>query len=246
MLHVQTAASSFLICMILSGCLARPVVIPLPAPRVTSRSALDDLYQKRRQAIGNFKGRLSVSLSSPRLGHPSFHGTWHFERGTTTLRGFNLFGQSLFSLTLSDSEVSFIPARGEPLQWRRADSPPEHPTLALLSFDLIDQINGAGMPNPSNTLSDSFEKMAAMFHLIQLQQNGSTVLHRIEPEYFHVTRTERFDAAGRMESTLTFGDYRKVGPAGESEPVDFPFLVKGETEAGIVTLTFEEVKRLDR
>ncbi len=237
--------AAVLIGTILSGCLARTVPISLPEPRAISRVALSDLYQKRRQAIGDFKGRLTVTLSSPRLGRQSFHATWFFERGTTTLRGFNLFGQSLFSLTLSDSGVSFVPARGEPLQWNRADPPPEHPTLALVSSDLIDQINRAGVPSLPDAPPGNFEKMETLFHLVQRQQNGTTVLHRIEPASLHVTRTERFDTAGRMESTLTFGDYREIGKTGENEPVGFPFVVKGETEAGIVTLTFEEVGLLN-
>jgi hypothetical protein len=236
--------SALLIGAILSGCLARLPPVALPAPRAISRSVLGDLYQKRRQAIGDFKGRLTVTLSSPRLGRQSFHATWFFERGTTTLRGFNLFGQSLFSLTLSASEVSFVPARGEPLKWNRADPPPEHPTFALVSSDFIGQINRAGMPDLSPPLPDNFEKMETMFHLVQQQQNGTTLLHRIDPASLHVTRTERFDTAGQMASTLIFGDYREIGKTGDNEPVDFPFVVKGETEAGIVTLTFEEVRVL--
>ncbi len=232
-----------LICAILSGCLAHPVPVPFPAPRVASLPELDDLYEKRRHAIGDFKGRLTVALSSPRLGRQTFHATWYFEHGTTTLRGFNLFGQSLFRMTLSDSAVSFVPARGEPIQWRRTDT--RQPALAIPSFELIDGVNTAGVPDLSDAPVHTFEKMGEMFHLAVGVRNGITILHQIEPTDFHVTKTERFDAAGQIESTVTFDDYRKIGTSREGAPIDFPFVVTGTTEAGTATLIFKEVSLLE-
>ena len=174
-------------------------------------------------------------VSSSRLGRQTFEATWRSENGQTDLRGFNLFGQTLFRLTASESLLSFFPSRGEAVRWRSDE--PSGIEMPIGSVEMIKTVNRAGVPALPET---------AYFHLKQrdgimltVQENGgAATVYGIERTHLNVIRAESFNAAGQWVSTVTFDDYRAIGAT------VFPFRIEADSRDGKVVLTFKEVTPL--
>ena len=218
------------VCFLIAGCLAaRPPALPQGDLSV---SRLLSLYAARRATVPDFRGLLHVAVSSPRLGHQTFEATWRSQKGQTDLRGFSLFGQTLFRLTASESSISLFPSRGEAVHWRPDES--SGIEMPLGSIGLMTTVNRAGVP----ALPE-----AARFHLKQgddvtltVQEiGGAATTYWIERAHLHVIRSESFDAAGQWVSTMTFDDYRAI------DATAFPFRVEADSRDGKVVLTFKEV-----
>jgi len=221
------------VCFLIAGCLAaRTPALPQPDLSV---SRLLSLYAARRATVHDFKGLLRVAVSSSRLGRQTFEATWRSENGQTDLRGFNLFGQTLFRLTASESLLSFFPSRGEAVRWRSGE--PSGIEMPLGAIEIIATVNRAGVP----ALPE-----AAHFHLKQgdditltVQEIGGAVtVYWIERTHLNVIRAESFDAAGQWVSTVTFDDYRAI------DAIDFPFRIEADNRDGKAVLTFREVRPL--
>jgi len=221
------------VCFLVAGCLA--VRTPALPQGDLSVSRLLSLYAARRSTVPDFKGLLRVAVSSSRLGHQTFDATWRSQKGETELRGFSLFGQTLFRLTASESLLSFFPSRGEAVHWRPNE--PSGIEMPLGSIALIQAINHAGVPDLPE---------AAHFHLKQgdgltltvREIGGEATVYGIERTHLNVIRAESFDAAGQWVSTVTFNDYRAI------DATVFPFRIEADSRDGKVVLTLKEVTPL--
>ena len=224
---------AILVCFgsLIAGCLAaRTPALPQPDLSV---SHLLSLYAARRAVVPDFKGWLHVAVSSSRLGHRTFDATWLSEKGETELRGVNLFGQTLFRLTTSESKISFFPSRGAAVHWRPGEL--SDIEIPIGSIELISMIKHAGIPDLPE---------AAHFHLKQgdditltvQEVGGAATVYGIERTHLNVIRVESFSAAGQWVSTVTLDDYRAI------DATAFPFRIEAHSQDSKVILTFKEVR----
>jgi len=240
---VRAVCAVLLLSVLLGGCVATSVSVA--PPQDLPLADLLSLYAKRTEGLARFKGILKVALRSQQTRYPTVHATWQVQNGETTLRGFDLLGRSLFQLIASPSAVSFLPAQGTPIHWNPTEPPPDPlPWLPRGFLDWINQVNRIGMPDLDDAIHLRL-KHEEVLRLSVTHEDGTQTLHQIERGHFYITKVERFDAAGRLQSTVTFDDYRTVGATQPLGEVAFPFLIKGTTDAGAATLTFQNVTRLE-
>jgi len=225
----------------LSGCTKqiRPTIALVKQD--TSLGELVTLYKARLKRNQRFKMLMEVKADLGGRGKHRFQASWRSDREKVQIQGFNLFGGSLFDLTLNGS--SFF-----------LDIPPERKSfegeldffseavgidIPFGSLEFLEWVRRGGGPEISKPLIPALEKGNDHFvlYLFTLRQGNALLREKIwiERAHFHIIRVERFDLKGIRQEVIEFSDYRQI------EGRDFPFLIHGSSTARKIRLSLREL-----
>lgn len=210
----------------------------------TSLEALLDRYQNRLEPESGIKALMEVKTQRPNRGGHSFLASWHSRDESIRIRGFNLFGGTLFDLQLSDPDFLLnIPSEN-----MRFQAPLDElediagEKIPFGSLELLEWVKRAGVPMVNETDVPALEKGDDLFILYLFTLDGDRARLRekvwIERTRFWVKKVELFDRTGLRRGVILLDDYRGV------DSRHFPFSVSGKMGGGTVSLNFREVSRI--
>jgi len=214
-----------------------------PTPHDLSAGALVAHYQKLLQKQISFRGLAEITRSSKTDGKQSCRVVWESKPGELHLRGFTLFGGTLFDIRRIGTHYSWeIPAKrqsGEADQSeleRRSDIP-------FKSLDLLGWIERRGIPNiPAWGATPAGDRVTVEINQTEIVLHHFPDREEIETETIWVDRNNllvRKVALYRLghptPTLIKLGDYRRVGA------YDFPFQVEGESEEERLQFRFKEI-----
>jgi hypothetical protein len=197
------------------------------------------LYQLRREAADGFKGLMSVTADFPKQGRHTAQATVFSIDDQIRFRVFNLFGGTLFDLTMDGPVVSWT-AEGKTFEGSRAEleeAPPAE--IPLGSIELLDWVGKGGLPKIAPPDIPALEKGENFFilYLFTVDRGKGYLKEKIwiERTAFWVKKVETFDSSGARRGMITLDDYRKV------KGREFPFVIEGQSQGQKVTLNFKEI-----
>ncbi len=215
-----------------------------PEKAVKKEASLEELitfYQHRREAVPGFKGLMEVTADLPRQGRHTFQATVRSQNDQIRFRIFNLFGGTLFDLTIDGPVVSYtIPSEKRKFSGTREELEEQiQAEVPIGSLDLLDWLSRGGAPDIGPPLIPALEKGDDFFilYLFVVNDQKANLVEKlwIERTAFWVKKIETFDARGAVSSVLKLDDYRNVGGR------DFPFLIQGEGRRQKISAIFKEI-----
>ncbi|HIE65678.1 MAG: hypothetical protein ABGX83_01650 [Nitrospira sp.] len=223
------------------GCTKQVRSTPTTVKKDTSLEGLLKLYQNRMKAGFGIKALMKVKTQRPHQGGHSFLASWHSEKDTTLVRGFNLFGGTLFELHLQNSTFFLrIPSEN-----RRLEAPLDEldqmagREIPFASLELLEWVKRGGVPHVAESVIPALEKGDDLFilYLFTVEQGRARLQEKvwIERSAFWAKKVELFDRTGLRRGVILLDDYRQVGGH------HFPFSIRGETGGETVSLNFREV-----
>ncbi len=224
----------------LAACTKQIKATPVVKQDATLQELLS-LYKQRLSRNTPMKALLKVDADLGARGRHSFQSAVHSSIRDIHLRGFNLFGGTLFDLTVNDRSFSLKTA---------SDPKPFEADLDFYeemagrqvpfgSLDLLRWVQRMGVPETAFPKIPMLEKGEAFFTLyLFLVYQGQAHLEEkvfIERGAFRVTRVELFDPSGLRRGTIELGNYQNVSGR------DVPFSIKGQGGGEVIDLSFKEV-----
>jgi len=176
----------------------------------------------------------------PRGTH-SFQAAWRAQNSRTKITGFDLFGRTLFDLSLNPSLFSIaVPSEQKVIEGDLDTfEASAGEVIPLASRDLIAWINRGGIPDLASPRITALEKGNDFFILFVFLNEGGKgrLLEKIwiERMAFRVEKVALYNRFGQQHGIMEFKDYRQI------EGKAFPFAVKGSGRGEVIELTFREV-----
>lgn len=231
----------FLTLSLFSGCAKQVRPTPSPIQKDASIEELLSLYQKRLKGTGSFKALMEVTAHFGDHGRHTFRASLHFQNDQSRIRGFDLFGGTLFDLRLNDRFFSLkVPSEKAPLEAELEQFElVAGEKIPFGSLDLLEWVQRGGIPEPALRDIPALEKGKDFFilYLFSMERGMARLRQKISIERtaFRVKRVELFERSGVRRGMLTFDNYRKL------DGRDFPFFVKGAGGGEEIAMTFREV-----
>ena len=224
-----------------SGCTKQLRSTPPSIQKDASIEELLSLYQKRLKGTESLKALMEVTANFGDRGRHRFQASLHAHNNQSRIRGFDLFGGTLFDLRLNDVFFSLkVPSEKMPVEAELEQfESVAGEKLPFGSLDLLEWVQRGGLP--ALTLRDipALEKGKDFFilYLFSIERGMARLRQKIHIErtHFRVKQVELFDRSGLRRGMLTFDNYRKV------DGHDFPFFVKGSGGGEGIVMTFREV-----
>ncbi len=216
-----------------------------PTPSTPKQDAtleeLLSLYKQRLSRNTPMKALMQVDADLGARGRHSIQSAVHASKAAVQVRGFNLFGGTLFDLKVDALSFSLKTA-SEPMPFEAELDFYEDLAgrqIPFGSLDLLRWVQRGGVPDTDFPKIPMLEKGEVFFtlYLFTVTQ-GRAVLEEkmfIERSAFRVTRVELFDVTGFRRGIIELNDYRMIN----GNP--FPFSVKGTGRGEAIHLTFKEV-----
>jgi len=221
----------------------RPSLHPLPEV-IKLDASLDELlhlYQQRLKLKTALKALIEVKADLGKRGKHTFQSAWRSDRNRVKMKGFNLFGGTLFELDLRASKFSV----NIPLERKFFEGELEYfdamtdGKIPLGSLALLEWVKRGGIPELGPKHIPALEKQDDVFILyIFSTELGLGFLKEkiwIERTAFRVKKVELYDRNGLRKGTIIFDNYRKI------EGQFFPFSITGNSRGQILELNFNEV-----
>jgi len=226
--------------VLFSGCIKQLPPKPERPLKDASIESLLMLFQARLKEIGPFKALMEISGDFGARGQHRFQAAFRSEGRKSRIRGFDLFGGTLFELRLDDRFFS-LKLPSEPLALEAELEQFEAlagEKIPFGSLDLLSWLKRGGIPDIRLQDIPALEKRPEDFILYLFSVSGGMArLHQkisIERSDFRVTKVELFDPSGLPRGLLTFEDYRKLqGRA-------LPFSVRGVSGGVSLSMKFLE------
>jgi len=223
------------------GCTKQIRPAPTAFRKDTSLETLLKRYQNHLEPEFGIKALMEVKAQRPHQGGYSFLASWHSKEDTIRIRGFNLFGGTLFELQLEDPVfILSIPSEKNklvaPLDELGQLSGGKIP---FGSLELLEWVRRGGVPLVAESVIPALEKGEHFFilYLFTVEQGRARLREKIwiEQTAFWAKKVELFDRTGLRRGVILLEDYRRVGSR------HFPFSVRGTTGDETVSLNFREV-----
>lgn len=211
-----------------------------------SLEELLNLYRLRRDAVPPFKGLMEVAAHFPKQGRHTVQASVRSEGNLLRFRAFNLFGGTLFDLTVEGPDVSLtIPSEKRTFQGTREELEAQIQTeIPAGAIDLLEWIRRGGGPEVVPPFIPALEKGDDFFILYLFLTDGieGDLVEKIwiERTAFHVTKVEYLDPEGTLSAVMALDDYRNVGGH------DFPFSIEGKSGGEKISVKFKEISPLSR
>lgn len=228
---------------LLSACTKQ--VRPTPPHGVQKRDIsleeLLDLYQKRLDGKKRLKALMEVRADLSDRGIHRFQSSWHSHGDQIEIRGFDLFGGTLFDLGLNGSVFSItIPSEQKHFEGNlELFDEMAGEKIPFGSLDLIDWVKRRGIPELTTAQVPAIEEREESFILyLFTSERGRGILQQkiwIERTAFRVKKVELFDRAGKRRGMVELNDYRRIDGS------DFPFSIRGFSQKATIALRFREV-----
>lgn len=229
----------------LSACTKQIRPSPHPVPEAIKRDAsLDELlhlYQQRQKTGSTLKALIEVKADLGERGKHTFQSAWRSANNRVNMKGFNLFGGTLFELDLSGSRFSVkVPSEGKVFEGDLEffDDMAED-KIPFGSLALLEWLKRGGIPEVGPERIPALEKREDVFILyIFSSESGRGFLKekiRIERTDFRVERVDLFDPAGLQKGTILLEDYREI------EGRFFPFSIMGKSREQVLELNFKKL-----
>ncbi len=200
-----------------------------------------NLYQNRLEPGIGIKAVMEVKTQHPRQGGHTFLASWHSRQDTIKIRGFNLFGGTLFELQIKDPTFLLT----LPSENKRLEAPLNEldqvagGKIPFGSLELLEWVKRGGVPVVPPSTLPALEKGDDFFilYLFTVEQGRARLEEKIwiERTRFWTKKVELFDHTGRQRGVILLDDHRRVGKR------HFPFSVRGNTGGETVSLDFREV-----
>lgn len=200
-----------------------------------------DLYRHRLDDTRQLKALMQVDADLGARGKHTFQAAWKTGDDHTRIRGFNLFGGTLFDLTLTASAFAIkIPSEKKEFEGDLGIfNKIAGEKIPLVSLEPIDWVERRGIPEIGKKQIPALEKTDGFFILYLFSSTeGMGRLEEkiwIERVEFRVTQVEQFDRSGVRRGILKLGDYRKIN--GKA----VPFYLKAIGREETIELKFKEV-----
>lgn len=209
--------------------------------RDASLAELLHLYKQNLKTRRTLKALIEIKADLGKRGKHDFQSSWRSEKNRIKMKGFNLFGGTLFDLELNGSGFSIhIPSERKVFEGDLEffeDMAGEK--IPFGSLGLLEWVKRGGIPEVGPDLIPALEKRDHAFILyIFSTESGRGILKEkvwIERTAFRVERVEFFDHEGRQKSIAIFKDYREV------KDQIFPFSITGKHRGQVLELNFKEV-----
>jgi len=175
-------------------------------------------------------------------GSHSFQAAFRSHGRESRIRGFDLFGGTLFDLRLDDRFFSLkLPAEATALEARldQFEALAAGEKIPFGTLDLLHWLKRGGIPEVRLQDIPALEKRSDIFilYLFSVSQ-GMAQIHQkilIERTAFLVKQVEIFDSSGFRRGILSFEDYRQI------DGRNIPFSVKGIADGKMLKVTFREL-----
>jgi outer membrane biogenesis lipoprotein LolB len=223
------------------GCTKQVRSSPTITKKDASLEALLNLYQNRLNPNFGIKALMEVKTLNPNQGGHSFLASWHSKKDTIRIRGFNLFGGTLFELQLEDPTF-FLTL---PSENKRLEAPLDEleqvagGKIPFGSLELLEWVKRGGVPLITGLTVPALEKREGHFilYLFTVEKGRARLQEKIwiERTRFWAKKVELFDRTGLRRGVILLDDYRRVGSR------YFPFSVSGNTESKTISQNFREV-----
>ncbi len=214
-----------------------PEVIKLDA----SLDELLQLYQQRQQERSTLKALIEVKADLGERGTHSFQSAWRSQKDRVKMKGFDLFGRTIFDLNLEGSSFSiFIPS-----EQKVFEGDLEHfddmagGKIPFGSSDLLEWLKRSGIPDVGPDRIPALEKRDDIFILYVFSSEAGLGFLKekiwIERTGFRIERVDLFDRTGIRKGLIILDDYREI------DGRFFPFSITGNSRGQVLELKFKEV-----
>ena len=231
-----------MVCLfVLSACTKQIKSTPVEVKQDASLEELLSLYSQRLKMNSTIKALVKVDADLGPRGRHTIQSTWRSSQEHIHLRGFNLFGGTLFELDVTTASFS-LKMPSDPQAFEADLDFYEEVAgrqIPFGSLDLLRWVQRGGLPDTTFPKIPVIEKGEDLFvlYLFTLFE-GRAILEEkmfIERTAFRVTRVELFEHTGLGNGVIELNDYRVV------DGREFPFSVKGTSGSEVMRLTFKEV-----
>lgn len=237
----QLALLGLLCLFVLSACTKQIKSTPVEVKQDASLEELLSLYQQRLKMNAQIKALVKVDADLGPRGRHTIQATWSSSQEQIHLRGFNLFGGTLFELDVAAASFS-LKTPSDPQAFEADLDFYEEVAgrqIPFGSLDLLRWVQRGGLPDTTFPKIPVIEKGEDVFvlYLFTLFE-GRAILEEkvfIERTAFRVTRVELFEHTGLRNGVIELNEYRVV------DGREFPFSVKGTSGSEVMRLTFKEV-----
>lgn len=192
------------------------------------------LYDLRFRELSSLKGLARVEVTTPSIGKQGFQAALYLTRPDGfRMRGFNLFGGTLFELEYQEGENRlFIPGEEHTVGMDELLGPSGPLPPGFSDFLGIPQVVSPEIP--------VLEKKEEHFYLMMVEVKPDQLPQLkkkfvIERSNFHVEQAIYYSPSGFPEVTLSYEDFREV------QEFLLPFKVTGESPYGEARLRFMEM-----
>ncbi len=245
----------------LASCATAPP-IPEAPPQTVTAERLTQLLHEREEALRTMKGLFRASLKGPGIPFsPPLEGAVYYQRpGAMRLRGFTPFGGELFDFMLGQERFRLkVPSEKKEYAGRLAEL--EHrPGIGGQIWLSVWAVNSAIGNNSLGKGSTSELTEEGERYRLDVSSPGASTAANAAPQRrrlwfdrrtLQVVQEDRLDAGGAVKASMTFEDFRQVGPkegtatpaamtaSGESLVRPYKIVMKGEP--GTLTLKFSEI-----
>lgn len=227
--------------ILLTACTKEIRPTPAALQKDASIEELIALYQKRVNETTGFKALMEVTANLGNRGRHTFQASLHAHNNQRQIRGFDLFGGTLFDLRLSGRFFSLsIPSERKTLRGKldqfEALAGEKIPSGLI---NLLEWVTRSGLPEVPFADTPALQKEQHFFTLYLFSTDGNIGWIRqklqIERNAFRVQQVDLFDLSGSRQTMIKLDHYQKV------EGRDFPFSVEGHGPGGKIILKFKEV-----
>lgn len=231
----------FVLVVLSTGCTKQVRSSQAIVKKDASLESLLNLYQNRMEPGFGMKALMEVKTQHPDQGGHSFLASWHSKKDAIRIRGFNLFGGTLFELQLKDPTFFLI----IPSENKRLAAPLDEldqlagGKIPFGSLELLEWVKRGGVPHVAASAIPALEKGDDLFilYLFTVEQGRARLREKvwIERAAFLAKKVELFDRSGLRRGVILLDDYRRIGRR------HFPFSIRGKTGGETVSLNFREV-----
>ncbi len=216
-----------------------------PAPEAIKRDAsLDELlrlYKQRQGGMENLKALMDAKTDLGEQGKFNFQSAWRSKGDLVKMKGFDLFGRTVFDLDLSGTHFSiFLPSQQKVFEGDLEffdDMAGEK--IPFGSLGLLEWVKRGGIPKVGPDRIPALEKREDVFilYIFSSELNRGFLKEKIwiERSDFRVKRVDFFDRSGLQKGIATLSDYQEV------DGRFFPFSIIGDSRGQVLELKFKEV-----